>query len=114
MPQVRAEFEKLCPSLSLTYSSSPYGDRSLWLEIFPPEVSKGCGAACLAKLLNLNSFDCLSLGNDFNDLDLLKWTKRSLVTLDATEPLPSEFQTVPPSDDSPLSWLVDKLEKFEL
>jgi hydroxymethylpyrimidine pyrophosphatase-like HAD family hydrolase len=109
MPPVRDGFEQMAPGLSLTYSSSPYGDRALWLEIFPPNVSKGSAAKFLAESLGLTSQESLAIGNDYNDLDLLAWSGQSYLTSDASPKIRSLYPAAPASPDAPLSWLLSKL-----
>ncbi|MDR1657678.1 MAG: Cof-type HAD-IIB family hydrolase [Deltaproteobacteria bacterium] len=111
MPEVRAQFEKLAPGLSLMYSSSPFGDRALWLEIFPPDVSKGATAQWLAKLLNIDRKDCLAMGNDYNDLDLLAWAGKAFLTADASKALRHLYPLAPASTAAPVAWLADRLQR---
>lgn len=109
MPAVRARFEELCPGLSCLVSSSPFGDRSMWLEILPPGVDKGSAAAELAGILNVPAGRAVALGNDFNDLELLEWAGSSFVTLNGAPELRERFQAAPAATDSPLAWLEARL-----
>jgi hydroxymethylpyrimidine pyrophosphatase-like HAD family hydrolase len=109
MGEVREEFERLSPGLSLIYSTSPLGDDALWLEIFPPGVSKGAAAKKLAGSLGLDPGDCLAIGNDYNDLDLLAWAGRSYLTADAPEALRGLHPSAPASTGAPLAWLLGRL-----
>ena len=109
MDGVRAEFDKLSPGLSLIYSTSPMGDDSLWLEIFPPNVSKGSAASFLAEKLSLGPKDAIAIGNDFNDLDLLAWAGESYLTADASPSLRSLYPALPASTSAPLTHLVRSL-----
>jgi hydroxymethylpyrimidine pyrophosphatase-like HAD family hydrolase len=109
MPPVRSEFERLCPGLSLLYSTSPLGDKSLWLEIFPPGVSKGAAASDLAGRLGLGPADAAAMGNDFNDLDLLAWASIAFLTADASKPVRHLHPHAPPSAAAPLAWLWARL-----
>lgn len=93
--QIEGEFNLLSPGLSVLRSSSPFGDDSLWLEIFPPGVSKGQAAAALADELGLGAEDSVALGNDYNDRDLLSWAGRSFVTEDAPAELTDLYPTIP-------------------
>jgi hydroxymethylpyrimidine pyrophosphatase-like HAD family hydrolase len=44
-----------------------------WLEALPYTVSKANGLAQIAALHGLSSEDCIAMGNDWNDLDMLEW-----------------------------------------
>ncbi|MDR1110787.1 MAG: Cof-type HAD-IIB family hydrolase [Deltaproteobacteria bacterium] len=109
MPAVRARFEALCPGLSLLCSSSPFGDRSMWLEIFPPGINKGQAAASLSEGLGLSAGQAVALGNDYNDLDLLAWAGLGLVTANGPEDLRRRFHVAPSVDEAPLAWLLGRL-----
>jgi hydroxymethylpyrimidine pyrophosphatase-like HAD family hydrolase len=105
MPEVRARFEELCPGLSTMCSSSPFGDDSQWMEIFPFGVNKGETAKYLTSRLDLTADKALALGNDFNDLDLLKWAGIGLVTSNAPPELRKLFPNVPSANERPLAYL---------
>jgi hydroxymethylpyrimidine pyrophosphatase-like HAD family hydrolase len=113
MEAVRADFERLSPGLSLIYSTSPMGDAALWLEIFPPGVSKGAAASRLAGSLGLSASDCLAIGNDYNDIDLLAWAGSAFLTADAAEALRPLYRPAPPSTAAPLAWLVERMAPRE-
>lgn len=85
--EAEAEFRRLAPELSVVRASSPFGDGCLWLEIFPPKVSKGLAAEALVRRLGLEPDLCAAAGNDYNDLDLLNWAGRPFITADAPEDL---------------------------
>lgn len=101
--QVEDDFNRLSPGLSVIRSSSPFNDGHLWLEIFPPEVSKGRAAAALAQKLSLGPEHSLALGNDYNDLDLLSWAGRAFVTEDAPTELTALYPTIAPAGQGGLA-----------
>jgi hydroxymethylpyrimidine pyrophosphatase-like HAD family hydrolase len=109
MPFVKEEFQRLAPELSLLHSSSPFGDPSVWLEIFPPGVNKGQTADFLTESLGLKPENALALGNDFNDYDLLAWAGLGLVTANGPEDLRRLFREAPAVTDLPLAWVVEQL-----
>lgn len=79
------------PQFRLLHSRSPIGGRSRWIELVPPDVSKSQAAASLAKELGLGPGDCMALGNDFNDEDLLDWAGSAGVVSEAPVQLKSRF-----------------------
>ncbi|MDR0622495.1 MAG: HAD hydrolase family protein [Deltaproteobacteria bacterium] len=109
--EIMADFEKLCPGLSVLRSSSPFGDDSVWLEIFPPGFSKGQTAKILADSLSLNASHALALGNDYNDLDLLDWAGLGLVTSNAPASLRAEYASIPAVTEKPLNYLYKLIAK---
>jgi len=73
-------------------STSPLDGKSIWIEIFPKTVSKGLGAAWLCQRLGCDPTAVVSIGNDFNDIDLLNWTKHSFVVENAPEELKQKYE----------------------
>ncbi|HUV08688.1 MAG TPA: HAD family hydrolase, partial [Spirochaetia bacterium] len=87
-------FEKALPNCSIIRTTSPLDGASHWIEIFPKGISKGQTTDWLAKEWGLGPKDSLAIGNDYNDLDLLKWSHRSFVVANAPPELRREFDTV--------------------
>lgn len=107
--QVEREFDSLAPGLSIIRSSSPFGDGHLWLEIFPPGISKGRAAAALAERLNLGPDQALAFGNDFNDRDLLKWAGQAFVTEDAPSEMTEDYPTIAPAGQGGLARAIEEV-----
>ncbi|MEN8244303.1 MAG: HAD family hydrolase [Thermodesulfobacteriota bacterium] len=82
------------PGLSVIQTTSPLDHKSIWIELFHPDVSKSSTAAWLAAELDVDSADTMAVGNDYNDLDLLAWAARSFVVENAPKDLKDRFQTV--------------------
>jgi hydroxymethylpyrimidine pyrophosphatase-like HAD family hydrolase len=81
--RVEAELDRHLPGLSRLACASPFGDGCRWLEVLPPDVSKGRAAAALAERLGLDRNRAVAMGNDHNDRDLLDWAGQAFVTRDA-------------------------------
>ncbi len=75
-------------------TTSPLDGKSTWIEIFPTTVSKSQTAAWLAAELQIDKRQIVSVGNDYNDLDLLEWTDCSYVVDNAPADLKNRFATV--------------------
>jgi len=86
-------------SLTVVRTTSPLDHQSTWYEIFPSNVSKSSAAAWVCKEFNLDSNEVFAIGNDYNDLDLLRWCSRSRVVANAPAELTSEFEVVASHDD---------------
>jgi hypothetical protein len=84
--------------LTIIQTTSPLDGRSTWIEIFPAGISKGQTAEWLAAELGIARTNTLSVGNDFNDLDLLEWTQSPFVMANAPEELRQRFPTVASND----------------
>jgi Cof subfamily protein (haloacid dehalogenase superfamily) len=72
----------------VTRTTSPLDGRSIWMEIYPPHVSKGASAGWLCSCLQIDQQESLGIGNDYNDISLLEFTSKSYVVANA----PSEMQ----------------------
>ena len=82
--EVQRKFQN---KFSIVKTTSPLNQKSLWIEIFPCNVSKSTASINLLKLLNLNIDNLITIGNDFNDMDLLKIGKRNYLLENAPEEL---------------------------
>jgi Cof subfamily protein (haloacid dehalogenase superfamily) len=99
--------EKL-PDFNVIQTTSPLDAQSTWIEIFPANVSKSLAAAWLNKELGLNSDQTLSIGNDYNDLDLLEWAVTSFVVENAPQDLKERFRVVASHNESGVSEAVER------
>lgn len=66
-------------------TTSPIDHKSLWVEIFSPEVSKAKTAKRLAAGYNLSNSRAMAIGNDFNDEDMLHWAGYSYTVEEAPQ-----------------------------
>jgi len=73
-------------------TTSPLDGNSIWIEIFPINVSKASAAAWLCEQLGCNPDFVLGIGNDYNDMDLLNWTEQSFVVANAPHDLKEKFE----------------------
>lgn len=88
------------PALSVIRATSPMDHASLWIEVFPPGVSKSETCATLLGGLGIASADVLAIGNDYNDEDILDWAGRGVVTANAPPSLRDRFEVVPSNDEA--------------
>lgn len=75
-------------------TTSPMDQESLWIEIFAPGVNKGESLRHLLDRLGISVSEMMVVGNDYNDLDMLRLTKHAYVTANAPEDIKEEFHTV--------------------
>ena len=90
LEKVRSEL----PDYSVIRTTSPLDGKATWIEIFPAAVSKSRTAAWLAEELKIGNREIVSVGNDYNDLDLLEWTAKSYVVDNAPADLKNRFAGV--------------------
>ena len=105
--------QKKLPGFSVLRTTSPLDGSSTWIEIFPENISKSHTADWLANIFGLGPEDSVSIGNDYNDFDLLNWAGTAFVVANAPEDMKRCFQKVSSNDESGLTEAVRKwLDKF--
>lgn len=87
------------PEHTVLRATSPLDHRSVWVEIFPPTVSKSRACAWIAARHRVPVSQVLAIGNDTNDIDLLRWAGRAVAVGDAHPELRREFSLVAAHDD---------------
>ncbi|MDR1487604.1 MAG: Cof-type HAD-IIB family hydrolase [Deltaproteobacteria bacterium] len=112
MPPIREKFESMVENLSIFYSSSPFGDPCLWLEIFPEGINKGSAAGELARSLKLTPSEALAVGNDYNDISLLNYAGQAFVVSNSSPGVRSLYPHLPASTQAPMSHLVSMIKSL--
>lgn len=79
---------------SVIHATSPLDHFSSWIEVFNKQVSKSQAASWLASTLGINQSDVISVGNDYNDQDLLEWSGKGYLVANAAPDLKLLFKTV--------------------
>jgi len=88
-------------------ATSPLDHKTLWLEIFPEMVSKGHALEWLCKELLINRENTFSLGNDYNDIDMLDWTEGSHVVSNAPDDLKEIYPVTASNEENGFSVWVE-------
>ncbi|MCF7919602.1 MAG: Cof-type HAD-IIB family hydrolase [Candidatus Cloacimonetes bacterium] len=101
-----AEIRQQLPQFQVVRTTSPITGHYDWMEIFPGNVSKGYALEWLCQRLNIDIRNTLCLGNDYNDLDMLRIAGKSYVTENAPDDLKKEFPVTCDHNDSPLTDIV--------
>ena len=86
--------------MAVIRSTSPLDHSSLWLEIYSPEVSKANGIRHLSELLEIERKDIMAVGNDYNDIDMLRWVGHGYAVKNAPDVMKDEFIPVASNNDS--------------
>lgn len=76
---------------SVIHATSPLDHRSSWIEVFSKYVSKSLAASWLAKILHIEQENVISVGNDYNDQDLLEWSGTGYIVANAARDLIPKF-----------------------
>ncbi len=81
--------------IKIIRATSPIDNESIWMEFFPENVSKGDACSWLCKQLKISPQMAATIGNDYNDLDMLNWSKYSFVVSNAPTTLKEKYNVVP-------------------
>jgi len=79
---------------SVIQATSPLDHKSAWIEVFHKDVSKAKTASWLAEKLGVGRKDIISVGNDYNDQDLLVWSRKGFVVENGPDSLKQMFHIV--------------------
>ncbi len=85
--QIKQKFD----DIKIIRTTSPLDGDSIWMEIFPNTVSKGHGIEWLCNHLKINHQHTISIGNDFNDIDMLEYTYEKYIVSNAPDELKAVF-----------------------
>ncbi len=88
------KIKKELSSFSVIKATSPLDHESVWIEVFPSSVSKSKSGSWLAEKLQIKRENIVSIGNDYNDVDLLTWSGKGFVVNNAPKDLKLKFETV--------------------
>jgi len=88
-------------------TTSPLDHASSWIEIFPAGTDKGSTLEKLAGMYGIEPDMVFSIGNDYNDLHMLRWAGSPFVVGNAADDIKKEFKTVGTNDDDGFSEAVD-------
>ncbi len=85
------EIKQKFNDIKIIRTTSPLDGNSIWMEIFPKTVSKGHGIDWLCKKLKIAQKNTISVGNDYNDIDMLEYTAEKFIVSNAPDDLKSRF-----------------------
>jgi len=77
--------------IKIIRTTSPLDGESIWMEIFPKNVSKGQAIKWLCNTLKISPEKTISIGNDYNDIDMLEFTAQSYIVANAPDDLQEKF-----------------------
>lgn len=88
--QIKVQLE----GMSVIYTLSPFDRVTCWLEIFNNDVSKKQAAEKICEIENIKASNCVTVGNDYNDIDLMNYTGHSFIVKNSPEVLRKRFRNV--------------------
>lgn len=96
---LKTEIESVCGEIRVIRSSSPITEGFIWIEIFHHSVSKGNGVKHLCELLGIDRSETVGIGNDYNDFDLLEFTRFSFLTENAPPEIRGKYPGAPSNEN---------------
>lgn len=104
--EIMEEVKKALAGFSVIHATSPLDLQSTWIEVFHKTVSKSKTIALLAEKLGVGRKNVISVGNDYNDQDLLVWSGKGFVVDNAPEILKQVFPIVGSNNHSGMTGAV--------
>ena len=99
-------------NIKIIRTTSPLDGDSIWMEIFPKTVSKGQGIDWLCNRLNIKQTETISVGNDYNDIDMLEYTAEKYVVSNAPKDLKERFPVCNSNQNNGFTSAVDLFFDF--
>jgi hydroxymethylpyrimidine pyrophosphatase-like HAD family hydrolase len=106
--EVAAAIADACRQCNVIKATSPLDGQSMWIEIFPPTVSKSQAVSWLADSIGLQQNLVCAVGNDYNDEDLLHWSGQSFIVANGPPSLKALFQSVASNDNGGVNEAVSR------
>jgi hypothetical protein len=98
--------------IKIIRTTSPLDGDSIWMEIFPETVSKGHGIDWLCERLKVSPQNTISVGNDYNDIDMLEYTAKKFVVDNSPKDLKERFPVCKSNQESGFSDALDRYFDF--
>ena len=90
-------------------TTSPIDHTMIWMEVFPPNVSKGDAVHWLCCKLNISSEQVLAIGNDYNDVDFLDYAGHARLVENGHPELRERYHIVPSNNSNGVSKAIQSL-----
>jgi Cof subfamily protein (haloacid dehalogenase superfamily) len=104
----KQDVESAFDGIKVVRTSSPLETGYIWMEIFHEAVSKGNGVKYICDLLGIGQEFTLGIGNDFNDLDLLEYTRYSYVVANSPQEMKSQFLSTCSNEESAFAKTINR------
>ena len=96
---LKTDIEKQCSEIRVIRASSPITKGYIWIEVFHQSVSKGNGIKHICEMLKIKQENTVGIGNDYNDFDLLEFTRHSFLTENAPPEIKNTFPNLPSNEN---------------
>ena len=103
------KIKNMFADIKIIRATSPIDNHSIWVEIFPVAVSKALAAEWLCNYLGIKQKHSLSIGNDYNDIEMLEFTEHSYLVANSPEVLKKDFNVCLDNDSNAFAELMRKV-----
>jgi Cof subfamily protein (haloacid dehalogenase superfamily) len=97
--KLKSDIESVCPEIRVIRASSPITKGFIWAEVFHHSVSKGNGIRHICRKLAIHNSLTVGIGNDYNDFDLLEFTRHSYLTENAPTEIRHLYPNLPSNEN---------------
>jgi len=97
--KLKSDIESVCPEIRVIRASSPITKGFIWAEVFHHSVSKGNGIRHICRKLGIHNSLTVGIGNDYNDFDLLEFTRHSYLTENAPTEIRHLYPNLPSNEN---------------
>ncbi len=111
-PALSKHIGALLPDMNVIRTTSPLNGESTWIEIFPKDVSKATGIDFIAKKYGISVSEIISVGNDYNDIDMLNYAGNSYVVENAPHDLKEKYLVIPSNTNDGFARLMSNVFNF--
>lgn len=102
---LKTDIERQCSEIRVIRASSPISQGFIWMEVFHRSVSKGNGIRHICEMLGIKQEETVGVGNDYNDFDLLGFTRHSFLTENAPEKIRNVFPGIPSNENDAFAFV---------
>ncbi|MCK9256286.1 MAG: HAD family phosphatase [Bacteroidales bacterium] len=102
---------KKFPELKVVKATSPLDNKSIWIEILPPNISKASGIEFIRKLKKIELKNIITVGNDYYDLDMLNYSlkENSYLVENAPEEIKNGFKIIESNENEGVAKLLKRI-----
>ncbi|RKD90492.1 HAD family hydrolase [Mangrovibacterium diazotrophicum] len=104
--QLKHELEEHFDDIKVLRATSPLETGYVWMEIFHKEVSKGNAIKYICDLHKVPHQSTFSIGNDYNDTELLDFTSISYLVENGPEDMKPKYLKAPSNEESGFSYSI--------
>lgn len=106
--EFKRKIEEKFEGIKVVRTSSPLETGYIWMEIFHESVSKGNGVKIICEKYKIDNEFTFGIGNDYNDLDLLEYTKHSFIVENGPEDMKRIFKITRTNDENAFKYSIDQ------